>query len=126
MIEGDHRTMLKSHWRAIMVRKSILLATAGALLLAAPLAPSAAREGWGHPGWHGGWHGGPWRGGVGLGLLGAAAIVGTTAAILSAPAAIAAPPVAYAPGPGYYEPPVVYAAPPPYYYGAPGGYYYRR
>jgi hypothetical protein len=125
LLGRDDDAMVKPRWRAIMLRKSLIAVTAGALLLAAPVAPIAAHDGWGH---HGGWHHDGWRGGgLGLGLLGAA-VVGTTAAILSAPLAVAAPPpVVYAPAPAYYPPPVVYAAPAPAYYAAPAGvYYYRR
>lgn len=99
-----------------MFRKTILAATAGAMLVAAPLSQASAHD--------------HFRAGLGLGLLGAA-VVGTTAAILSAPAAAFAPPPVYA-APAYavpaYAPVYAYPAPvvmarPAYY--APG-YYYRR
>ena len=109
-----------------MKTKFVASAVAATMLVAVPLS-SANADGWG-------------RGGVGLGILGAAAVIGTAAAIASAPpppVAYAAPPaVVYAAPPaGYYAPPpaVVYAAPPAYYYAAPPvvyyaapGYYYRR
>jgi hypothetical protein len=100
-----------------MLRKSIAVAVVGAALLALPVTPSTAHDGWGRRGWHGG-----------LGVLGAA-VVGTTAAILAAPLMAPPPPVVYAPR-YLAPPPVAYAPayyPPPAYYAAPQGvYYYRR
>jgi len=62
---------------------------------------------------------------IGLGLLGAAAVVGTAAAIANGPVYAAPPPVYYAaPQPVYAAPPVVYA--PPYGYGYGYGYVYAH
>ncbi len=92
---------------------------AAAMLASAPLASAEAHDGG--------------RGvGVGLGLLGAAAVVGSVAALTAGPpvAPVYAAPV-YAPPPQVYyaPPPVVYAQPyyaaPPVVYYAPGGYYRR-
>lgn len=71
---------------------------------------------------------------VGLGLLGAAAVVGTAAAIANGPVYAAPAPVYYG-QPVYAAPPVVYAQPYPYGYGYGyyphrywyrGGWHYRR
>jgi hypothetical protein len=109
-----------------MQRTIIAIAAAGALLMAVPVAPAAAHDGYygnhGYYGRHGGYYGNGyrphWHGGIGLGLLGAA-IVGGTVAVLANP-----PPVYYAPPPppvyyapamprAYYPPPAVIYTPPP-------------
>lgn len=63
---------------------------------------------------------------VGLGLLGAAAVVGTAAAIANGPVYVAPQPVYAPPPPVYYAPAptVVYAQPYPYGYSYGYGYYH--
>ncbi len=90
------------------MKKVILALAAAATIALSTLAPNTAEA--------------RCRGGcaVGLGVLGAAAVIGTAAAIANAPYAY---PQTYYPVAGY-EPYPVYAAPAPY--GCPGGYWARR
>ena len=85
-----------------MLRKVAGATLVAAALVAAPLGQASAHD-----------HGAA----IGLGLLGAAAVVGTAAAIANGP-------VYAAPAPVYVAPQPVYVAPPPVVYAPPYGYGY--
>lgn len=105
-----------------MLRKVAGATLVAAALVAAPVSQASAHD-----------H----AAAVGLGLLGAAAVVGTAAAIANGPVYAAPPPVYYAQPVYAAPPPVVYAQPYPYGYGYAyyphryyhhgwGGYYHHR